>query len=135
MQEKLFEILDFAIEREKEAVEFYQYLQKRAEFTGQREHLKELEVMEQAHVAILENIKKKDLTNLDVPEVKTLKLSEYLEPADDQASLDYASILKLAMKREEKAKNYIGNLQNNMHRRLLLQHFLDAWKPKRQNIN
>ena len=99
---KLIEIIDFAIEREKEAVEFYRYLRERAEFKGQREHLKELEKIEEGHVNILEKIKKQDLTSIDVPEVRTLRLSEYLVPVDDEAELDYATILKIAMKREEK---------------------------------
>lgn len=107
---KLIEIIDFAIEREEEAIEFYRYLQERADFKGQREHLEELEKMEEGHVKILERIKKQDLTSIEVPEVRTLRLSEYLVPVDDKAELDYATILKIAMKREEKAEKLYGEL-------------------------
>lgn len=51
------EILDFAVAREKEAVQFYRELQQHAQFAGQKEFLKELEGMEMGHIIVIENLR------------------------------------------------------------------------------
>lgn len=96
-------IIDFAIEREKEAVSFYQELQGMAKFEHQKEVFKEFEAMEKGHITILEGIRKKDVKDIVVPDVPDLKISDYLvesKPADD---MSYQDILITAMKKEEKA--------------------------------
>lgn len=95
------EILDFAIEREKEAVAFYQELQKEAKFDSQKEMLKELEMMEMGHIATIESIRKKGVISSEIKNHPNLKISEYLaiEPVGDE--LTYQNILLRAMKREE----------------------------------
>ena len=45
-KDKFNEVIDFAVEREKEAVQFYADLQKQVKFQAQKEMLKELEDME-----------------------------------------------------------------------------------------
>jgi rubrerythrin len=106
-------IIDFAIDREREAAEFYLELQKKARFTGQKEMLKELEMMERGHITVLRNI----LTNgeekaagKNIKDIKDLNISEYLVKANDQKELTYQDILIEAMKREEASKNLYTDL-------------------------
>jgi rubrerythrin len=49
-------IIDFAIAREEKSIKFYQDLQNETKFQGQLAMLKELESMEKAHKAALENL-------------------------------------------------------------------------------
>ena len=58
------EIIDFAIEREKEAAQFYTAFQKMSHFAAHADTLKEFAEMEIAHVEYLSNIK-----DLGFPEV------------------------------------------------------------------
>lgn len=104
-KEKFNEIIDFAIDREKDAVQFYRDLQKDSSFAPNKEYYKKLEVMEQGHAQTLEEIRnnvfsKEDIT---IPKVENLHISDYLvEPAVDR-KMTYQEILVLAMKREERA--------------------------------
>ncbi|MCB5229740.1 MAG: ferritin family protein [Candidatus Cloacimonetes bacterium] len=95
------EILDFAVAREREAVEFYRDLQTQAKFAAQKELLKELELMELGHIKVIENIRKQGVQDSQIPKVQNLKISEYLSVDADQLDLSYQNILIKAMKREE----------------------------------
>lgn len=95
------EIIKFAIDREQEAVEFYQDLQKKVKFQSQKEMLIELEKMEEGHKTMLKNLLKKDFDDIKLKEVKDLKISDYLVEKDPTEDMDYQDILIVAMKREE----------------------------------
>ncbi|MDA3884048.1 MAG: ferritin family protein [Candidatus Delongbacteria bacterium] len=104
-KEKFNEIIDFAVEAEKEAVEFYSDLQTKTKFTAIKDMLKEFENFERGHIVQLENIRKEGLVNLVEKEIHDLTLSDYLveiEPTDD---MSFEDIILIAMKREEAAKN------------------------------
>lgn len=95
------EILDFAVAREQEAVKFYRDLQQEAKFQAQLEMLKELEGMEMGHIVVIENIRRKGVSEGDIPKVANLHISEYLSDEVDNLELNYQNILIKAMKREE----------------------------------
>ena len=95
------QILDFAIDREKEAVTFYRDLRESAHFPGQQEFLKELENMELGHIIVIENLRLKHPSEMDIKKVPNLKISEYLVSDVDKLDLSYPNILIKAMKREE----------------------------------
>jgi len=95
------EILDFAIEREKEAVAFYKNLQSEAKFTAHKEMLSELEAMEMGHIVVIESIRHKGVNPEDIQKSPNLKISEYLTKELDDVELSYQNILIKAMKREE----------------------------------
>ena len=94
-------ILDFAIEREKEAVEFYRDLQNEAKFTAHIEMLKELEAMEMGHIVVIESIREKGLDPELIKKSTNLKISEYITNELSEEELSYQNILIRAMKREE----------------------------------
>ncbi len=95
------EILDFAVDREKEAVAFYRELQKQAKFADQKEMLKGLENMEMGHIAVIESIRKNGVDPQEIQNTPNLKISEYMTTELDEKDLSYQGILIKAMKREE----------------------------------
>ncbi|MCD4829862.1 MAG: ferritin family protein [Candidatus Cloacimonetes bacterium] len=100
------EIIDFALLREHEAVQFYTDLQKMAGFAAQKQMLGEMADMERGHVKMLENIRDKGLQGIKESEVELsavpdLKISEYLVEAPPTEHMTYQDILVTAMKREE----------------------------------
>jgi rubrerythrin len=103
-------IIDFAVDREKEAVEFYKDLQKRTKFTGMIEMLKELETMEKGHITALGKIREKGLDKVDVQKVQNLHISDYMVDIEPTPKMDYQNILIVAMKREQKSKELYEDL-------------------------
>ncbi len=111
---KFNSIIDFAVERENEAVLFYQNLQKMVRFNGKIELLKNLENMEKGHIEILEQIRKSDFSNLEVPVVDSLKISDYLVPPQkEESELTYQDIIIIVMKREEASYKLYHTLSHN----------------------
>jgi len=112
-KEKFNEVIDFAIQGEKDAVVFYQELQTKSKFQAQKIMLKEYENMEKGHVIVLENIRKKGMQNIAVKEVTNLSISEYLVDVEPSANMDYQDILIVAMKKEEQAQKLYTNMAGN----------------------
>jgi rubrerythrin len=111
--DKFNEIIDFAIDGEKDAVKFYQDLQTKVKFTAQKAMLKELEDMEKGHIVILENIRSKGFQNLEVKEIPDLQISNYVVDVLPAADMTYQDILIIAMKKEEQAKKLYTDLAAN----------------------
>lgn len=112
-KEKFNEVIDFAIDGEKEAVKFYQELQQRTKFLARKEMLKDLENMEKGHIVILENIRSKGIGNVTVKEVTNLNISEYIVDVKPYEDMTYQDILIIAMKKEEQAMKLYTNLAGN----------------------
>jgi rubrerythrin len=110
--ERLNEIIDFAIKREREAIQFYQDLQRMAAFSEKKKLFQKFESMERGHVVILEDIRKIGISHIDVPEVQTLHISDYLvdTPESPPEKLSYQDILILAMKKEQRAHSLYTDL-------------------------
>ena len=102
-REKFNEIIDFAIQGEKDAVAFYHDLQSKSRFEAQRVLLQEYEKMEEGHVTILEDIRNKGFSKIKIKEGKDLHISDYLVDVTPSANMDYQDILLMAMKKEEAA--------------------------------
>lgn len=106
------EIVQFAKDKEKEAVEFYSGLAKDAVFSGAKETLEGFAKEEQKHYDMLENLGKAEKAPADykfkwIPDIKR---SNYLVDVDDPKDMGYADLLRLAMKREEKALKLYNEL-------------------------
>jgi rubrerythrin len=99
------EILEFAIEREKEAVTFYNDLSKLEKITSLKNTFKDLAQEEAKHVKLLTGISKNQVVidSYEVKEVTDLKVSDYLVTTEYVPGMLMEDILTLAMKREEAA--------------------------------
>ena len=111
--EKFNEVIDFAIDGEKNAVKFYQELQEKTKFQAQKEMLKELENMEKGHIVILENIRSKGFKSVEVKEVKTLNISDYIVDVKPYENMTYQDVLIIAMKKEDQAEKLYTNMASN----------------------
>ena len=106
------EIVRFAMDKEKEAVDFYTGLANNTVFSGARETLEGFAREEQNHYDMLENLGKaeKKLADYKFEWIPDIKRSNYLVDVDDPKDMDYADLLRLAMKREEKALKLYNEL-------------------------
>ncbi|MBW2218139.1 MAG: ferritin family protein [Deltaproteobacteria bacterium] len=97
------EILEFAIDKEKEAVTFYKDLARQAPFAGARETLEEFSREERKHQVMLEDFgkDKEKLAGFKFERIPDLKRSDYLVDVEYEKSMVYPDLLRLAMKREE----------------------------------
>ncbi|MCX8044969.1 MAG: ferritin family protein [Desulfobacterota bacterium] len=111
-QKTFYEIIAFAIDREREAVQFYHELQDIVQFAPRRELLRELEDMEKGHIKMLEGIRDGKTQIRDIPQIANLHLSEYLVPAKPTAQMSYQDIILTAMKREETSLRLYTDLAN-----------------------
>ena len=107
---KFHEIIDFAVEREQEAVAFYRSLQEMVKFDSQRELLQEFELMEQNHIEILENLRHTNLNHISIPRVEDLMISNYVVETKPDPEMNYQEIITTAMKREEASYNLYTDL-------------------------
>jgi rubrerythrin len=98
---KFNEIIDFAINREYDAMKFYQDMQGMVKFNSQKELLKDFELMEEGHAEILKNIRNTDFKEIEIPEIENLEISDYIVESKPTSDMSYQDIIILAMKREE----------------------------------
>ena len=99
------EIIQFAISREKEAAAFYAECAEKEAFAGVKKSLEGMAKEEQKHQHMLENLDEnrealKDYTYEWIPDIKR---SNYMTELTYEPGMSYVDILRLAMKREEKA--------------------------------
>ncbi len=106
------EILDFAIDKEKEAVTFYNELSKKESMASLATTFKELAQEEAKHVKLLANISKnrKVIDKYELKKIPDLKISDYLVAKEYTEGMPMHDILVLAMKREEMAVKLYSNL-------------------------
>ncbi len=105
--ENLAAILEFAIEKEIEAAEFYAEISKEEGFSGTRKMFEEFSQEERKHQKMLEDFKAHGLTasmqNYQFKWIADIKRSNYVVDLEYSPGMGYHEILMLAMKREEKA--------------------------------
>ena len=91
--DQFYEVIDYAIEREVEAAEFYKDLQSSASLQSSKELLRELELMEQGHIKVLKNFNTQKLENFVPPKIPNLKLSETMEILVPNSEMTFQEIL------------------------------------------
>jgi len=106
--ENLEAIVDFAIDKEQEAAEFYQKISEEEEdFSGSKQMFAEFAAEEKKHEKILLEFKSKgvskSLQDYQLKWITDIKRSNYLVDLSYEQGMPYNEILLLAMKREEKA--------------------------------
>ena len=112
--ESLEAIVDFAIEKEKEAVQFYSGLAKEEAFSGTKDMFMDFAKEEAKHEKLLLEFKSKGFTqamkDYKLKWIKDIKRSDYVVDLEYQKGMAYNEILMIAMKREEKALKLYNDL-------------------------
>ena len=97
------EILDYAIDQEQQAADFYAELAGRAEKAGMKDILLDFSAEEKSHKARLLAVKAGERELTPEQEVLDLKISDYLVEVDASDKISYQDALIVAMKRERAA--------------------------------
>lgn len=111
--ESFEDIINYAMEKEREAAEFYADAAKQEPFAGVKEALEEMAAEERKHEALLKNLgeNKELLENYEFKWVPDMKRSNYMIDMEYEPGMHYADLLRLAMKREEYALKMYNDLQ------------------------
>ena len=112
--EKFNDILNYAIERENEAAEFYRYMQDIVKFENQKELLKEYELMEESHARALKTISESSIEEISISQVENLKISDYVVEKQPSPDMTYQDIVIIAMKREEAANRLYSQMAQSI---------------------
>jgi len=97
------EILDYAIDQEQQAADFYSDLAEHAETAGMKKILLDFSAEEQSHKQRLLDVKAGEHELTPEQEVLDLKISDYLVEVDASEKISYQDALIVAMKRERAA--------------------------------
>ncbi len=111
--ESFEEIIDFAIEKEKEAAAFYDDVSRQEPYSGARETFEDFAKEELKHQAMLEGLHKGEtrVSEYKFKWIPDLKRSDYMVDLEYEKGMPYTDILRLAMKREEKALKLYNELR------------------------
>jgi rubrerythrin len=107
------EIIDFAIEKEQEAVDAYTAASAMVKRSNVREMLLGLARQEEGHKRKLEGVEPGKVETAHIERVPDLKIADYTDNVEITADMDYQDVLVVAMKREEKAHNLYAALASN----------------------
>ena len=96
-------IMEYAINKEKEAEKFYNEAAEKATFSGAKELFKSFALEERGHQKLLENFSKDNFERYKEKKIPDLKISDYTVELEYKPDMPYDDILRLSAKREEKA--------------------------------
>ena len=112
--ENLEALIRFAIEKEKEAAEFYESNSESEIMSGKKQMLKEFAAEERKHQRMLENYLTtgvaEKLSDYKFEWITDIKRSDYVDAVDYRPGMAYNELLMLAMKREEAALKLYNQL-------------------------
>jgi rubrerythrin len=112
--ENLNDIIAFAMEREKEAADFYREASQKEMFSGSRDMLLEFAAQEDKHYnmlqAFMNNTLDKSLKSYKLKWIPDIKRSDYVDAVEYTPGMAYKDMLMLAMKREENALKLYNEL-------------------------
>lgn len=103
----LEEVINFAIEKEQEAAQFYRDASNMESFSGAREMLADFAKEEDKHAALLNDFKNntidQSIRHYKFKWIPDIKRSDYVDEVEHTPGMTYKDMLMMAMKREEKA--------------------------------
>ena len=112
MDEKRFrEIIQFAIEREIESMNFYTRASQRVKLSGTKELFEDFAKQEEKHKQKLEAYRQGKIVLAKIQSIPDLKISDYLVDTELTPQSSYADILRVAMKREERSVKLYTDLK------------------------
>ena len=97
------EVVTFAIRKEAEAENLYTTYSQKVKDPGAKAMFGELAKEEHRHREILQGVEKKDVTEYKLERIPDLKISDFIDDQKFSPDMDFASALRLAIKREEHA--------------------------------
>lgn len=101
--ESVNDILDFAIDNEQKAVDFYNSLATSARNDEMRKTFEQFAREEMGHKAKLLTIKEQGTVTFSKADVADLKIADYIVRTETETEVTYEQALILAMKREKSA--------------------------------
>ncbi len=104
------DVIDFAVKREEEAIEFYGSMIEKTRMPGLKELLSELRDEEKKHKKLLQNINSERISNLTIKNVQDLKISDYLVEEPTSPDMNFQDLLIFAAKKEKKAADLYSQL-------------------------
>lgn len=114
--ENVQEVIDYAIEKEQEAHDFYMAASEQESFSGSKQMLKEFAQEELKHKRMLEDLGTKGvdkgIKDYKWKWIPDIKRSDYAVELEYTPGMSYKDMLMLAMKREEKALELYNKLQD-----------------------
>ena len=114
MEFKKFEdIINFAIEKEREAVVFYEEAAEMQTAAGAKKMFMEFANEERKHEHMLKNIGEADVSTYDFEWIPDIKRSNFLVDIPYEKNMAYKDMLHLAIKNEEKALALYNDLLKN----------------------
>lgn len=114
MNEKQFqEIIQFTIEKEIRAFDFYTRAGQMGRYSGMKELFLELAKEEESHRKLLENLHMEKIIQARVEAIPDLKISDYLIETEFRPDMSYAEILRMAMKMEEHSLKLDNDLKDS----------------------
>ena len=112
MDEKRFrEIIQFAIEREIESMNFYTRASQRVKLSGTKELFEDFAKQEEKHKQKLEAYREGKIVLAKIQSIPDLKIGDYLVDTELTPESTYADILRVAMKREERSVKLYTDLK------------------------
>jgi rubrerythrin len=122
MDEKKFkEMIEFAIQREVESMDFYNKASKMVKHSGTKDLFLDFMKQEEGHKRKLEEVQAGKIVSGKIDKIPNLKISDYMVETELKPDISYGDILRVAMKREERSvklytdlneKNQDENLRN-----------------------
>lgn len=114
MEFKKFEdIIDFAIEKEQEAVSFYEEAAEAQTAADSKKMFREFADEERKHENMLRNMGQENVSDYDFEWIPDMKRSNFLVDIPYEKNMAYKDMLHLAIKREEKALALYNELLKN----------------------
>jgi len=106
------DILQYAIDKEIEAAEFYEEAANNIKLVGAKNVLNDYAAEERKHERILKELQanKKRIQEYKFEKIQNIKRSDFLVELEYRPDMDYVELMRLAMKREEKANKLYNTL-------------------------
>ena len=98
--DEIQEIIDFAIEKEQEAADFYNDLKGKITQKSIAWEVGKMAVIEEGHRDRLKNIDVSDFTETRVTAVQDLKIADYLVDKEPTPDMTWQDLVQIAMRRE-----------------------------------
>lgn len=113
-ENKFREIIQYAIAKEIEAIDFYNRANKVAKYRGVKKLLLEIAQEEEAHRKLLENLIIEGINQSRIAPIRDLKISDYLIEIDLKPIMSYMAILKIGIKMEEQFIKLYNDLKESI---------------------